>query len=326
MNRLLFLFFAASLGASPALSGPVLDPQKVNEAVFTESALGSDGPKGVNAVVLKLQVLLDRAHYSPGVIDGRMGENVKLALSAFEENSGFPIDGKLDSEVWKALDANGAPVLLKYKLTAEDVEGPFVETIPDDYAEMAKLESLSYTGPAELLSEKFHMDVDLLKALNPEAKFETPGEEIIVADVADSAAEGEIDRIEIDKSRSTVRGYAASGEVRVVYPATIGSDGNPSPSGSMRVEGVARNPEYSYDPEEHSNRRGDEPLTLPPGPNNPVGSVWIELSRETYGIHGTPKPELIGKTASEGCVRLTNWDAEELARLVKPGTDVKFIE
>jgi lipoprotein-anchoring transpeptidase ErfK/SrfK len=192
---------------------------------------------------------------------------------------------------------------------------------------MAKLDRLSYTGPAELLAEKFHMDIDLLRALNPGAQFESAGEKIWVANVAGKKLDGQVKRIEIDKKRKILRGYAAEGALLVVYPASIGSAETPSPSGTMTVKGIARNPKYEYRPHVNFEQQGnDEPLVLPPGPNGPVGSVWIDLTKDTYGIHGTPDPETVGKAASHGCVRLTNWDAEELARLVKYGTSVEFIE
>jgi lipoprotein-anchoring transpeptidase ErfK/SrfK len=187
------------------------------------------------------------------------------------------------------------------------------------------MKRLSYTGPLELLSEKFHIHPDLLKALNPGARL-VEGTQIFVPDVMGNAPTEKVTRIEIDKKQSTVIGYASDGKLVVSYPATIGSGDNPSPEGTMKVKGIAENPKYSYRPDKNF-QQGDnkEPLELPPGPNSPVGSVWIDLSKETYGIHGTPDPEAIGKTASHGCVRLTNWDVEELAKLVKPGTQVSFV-
>ena len=201
------------------------------------------------------------------------------------------------------------------------------KNIPDDYAAMAEMESLSYTSVQELLSEKFHIDIELLKVLNPGARLDRPGEKILIPNVADVAPEGEVKSIEIDKGQGVLRGYGPNGAVLVVYPASIGSSDNPSPTGKMTVKGVARNPKYSYSPEKNFQQQGNkEPLTLPPGPNGPVGSIWIDLTKETYGIHGTANPDLVGKTLSHGCVRLTNWDAEELGRLVRFGTKVSFLE
>ena len=318
MSRLLALAIAGMLAAPAAPAATLLDAASVNRA----------GYEDFHAVVIKLQILLDRAHFSPGVIDGHLGDNTRQALRAFKERSGLAADGNIDPEVWQALvRADDRKALVTYKLTAEDVDGPFADAIPEDYAEMAEMENLAYSGVAELLAEKFHMSIDLVRALNPGAPLKSAGEEVVVANVAGRAPKGRVSNIEVDKSKGLLRGYAADGALLVVYPATIGSDDNPSPVGTMTVQSIAENPNYSYLPEENFRQPGnDEPLILPPGPNGPVGSTWIDLTQKTYGIHGTPSPELVGKAASHGCVRLTNWDAEELARLVEPGTSVTFVE
>jgi lipoprotein-anchoring transpeptidase ErfK/SrfK len=320
MVRLL-VFSWALFAASPTLAEGHLDPAAVNRATYEEGAEEVQGP-----LAIKLQILLDRAHISPGLIDGRDGKNVKNALRMFEERSSLPADGKLDSRVWELLQRGTEDVLVRYELRAEDVEGPFVESMPTDFAEMAQMERLSYTGPIELLSERFHVHPDLLKALNPGARLK-PGDQIFVPSVMDAAPQAKVARIEVDKGQSIVRGYAADGSLVVSYPASIGSRQDPSPEGTMEVKGVAENPEYDYRPDKNF-QQGDntEPLKLPPGPNSPVGSVWIDLTKETYGIHGTPEPESVGKAASHGCVRLTNWDAEELAELVRAGTKVSFVD
>ena len=297
-----------------------LDPAAVNNATYVEDARRIQGP-----LAIKLQILLDRAHTSPGLIDGREGKNVENAIRSFEERSHLPVDGRLDSRVWELLQHDTKDVLVRYELQADDLKGPFVERIPTDFAEMARMERLPYSGPTELLSEKFHVHPDLLKALNPDARLKV-GEQIFVPIVMDGAPKKKVERIEVDKGLSVVRGYAADNTLVVSYPATIGSRQNPSPEGTMKVKGIAHNPRYAYRPDKNF-QQGDnaEPLDLPPGPNGPVGSVWIDLTKETYGIHGTPEPESVGKTASHGCVRLTNWDAEELAGLVRPGTKVSFV-
>src|SRR5215207_8814488 len=308
--------------ASPVLA---FDPASVNGANYEKSAESSSNDS--TAVVLKLQIMLDRAHFSPGVIDGRMGDNTVYALREFEKQSGLPSDGRLNQKVWNGLSANKLDVLVPYTVTADDTKGPFAKDIPKDYAAMAEMDSLSYTSVEELLSEKFHISIELLKALNPGARLDHPGEKILVPNVADVAPKGEVTSIEIDKHQGVLRGYGAEGKLLVVYPASIGSEENPSPTGKMTVKGVARNPKYSYRPDKNFQQQGnDEPLTLPPGPNGPVGSIWIDLTKETYGIHGTADPEFVGKSLSHGCVRLTNWDAEELGSLVKFGTKVSFLE
>jgi lipoprotein-anchoring transpeptidase ErfK/SrfK len=315
----LFILSCALFVASAAFAESRVDLTAVNNATFQNNA------KVKGLLAIKLHILLDRAHTRPGIIDGRGGRNVTNALRMFEQRSNLPVDGKLDSKVWDLLQRGTQDALVRYELTAEDVKGPFVEKIPTDYAEMAQMKRLSYTGPIELLSEKFHVHPDLLKALNPGAQL-TAGSQIVVPNVLDNAPAEKVESIEVDKKQSTVRGYAADGTLVVSYPATIGSRDTPTPEGTMKVKGVAENPTYSYRPEKNFQQGNNtEPLELPPGPNNPVGSVWIDLTKPTYGIHGTPDPDKIGKTASHGCVRLTNWDAEELAKLVKPGIKVSFV-
>lgn len=317
------LAFAAALSAASAAA---LSKESVNNARFEE---GQAVPAGEQSpLVFKLQALLDRAHSSPGVLDGYWGENVEKALTAYGKMKGLETDGKLDAEVWQTLGGDAAdPVVIDYEITEADVEGPFVEAIPSDWREMAEMDRLAYTSPAELFSEKFHMEIDALKALNPDADFGEVGTKIMVAAVRDSAPSGKVTRIEADKAMAQVRGYDAEDKLVVAYPATIGSDENPSPSGTWEVTSIAVGPTYHYRPDENFQVGGiEEPLVLPPGPNNPVGTVWIDLSKETYGIHGTPEPALIGKESSHGCVRLTNWDAEELAKLVEEGATVEFVE
>lgn len=272
--------------------------------------------------MVRLQVLLDRAGASPGVIDGFDGDNVRKAVIAFELMQGFQPDGILDPDTVAAL-GHDQPVIGQYQLRPEDlaeVGGP----IPDDYAEQARLSYLGYTSIEEAIAERFHMDIDLLKALNPGATW-AAGEAINVTAFGPDRS-GEVVRIEADKSLRQVRAYDANGLLVVAYPATIGSEDNPSPSGTHVVEGVAPMPDYTYDPTVNF-QQGDntDVLVLPPGPNGPVGSMWIDLSEPTFGIHGTPEPSLIDKTASHGCVRLTNWDANELAAMVKPGVVVDFV-
>ncbi len=272
--------------------------------------------------VVRLQVLLDRAGASPGVIDGFDGDNVRKAVIALELMLGLPADGVLDPDLVAALETGG-PVIGEYQLTQQDFDAIGPE-IPTDYAEMATRDYLGYTSLGEELGERFHMHTDLLAALNPGAAYAVGAHVFVAAYGPDRA--GEVARIEADKSLRQVRAYDAAGALLVAYPATIGSEDNPSPTGTHIVEGVAPMPEYTYNPKLNF-QQGDNTsvLTIPPGPNGPVGSMWIDLSEPTFGIHGTPEPSKIDKTASHGCVRLTNWDANELARMVKPGVPVDFV-
>ena len=301
-----------------------LSVEAVNRATFSANAENIRGP---SPIVLKAQILLDRAGASPGVIDGIYGSNVAKAIAAVETVLELPIDGRLDPEVWAALGGDQAPdVLVQYTVTEEDAAGPFLREIPTDYAEQAKLPGLAYRNALEMFGERFHMDTDLLTALNPNADFDRPGTTIVVAAVEGTPVTGKIARIEADKARRQVRAYDAQNRLVAAYPATIGSADNPSPSGTHQVNAVAPNPVYYYNPANFVQGENTEKLELPPGPNNPVGTVWIDLSEPSYGIHGTPEPSKIDKTGSHGCVRLTNWDAEELATLVDPGVVVEFVE
>lgn len=276
--------------------------------------------------VAALQVLLDRRGASPGVIDGRFGSNVDKALLVYREITGENLKSTDAEGIKEALAATGGDPFTTYEITAADAAGPYVASVPNDYGEKAKLESLSYTSVAEMLAERFHMDENYLKALNPEANFNRPGTIIKVANVG-SNVKGEVARIVADKGRKQVRAYAADGKLIAAYPSTIGSGATPSPTGTHAVSRIAFDPEYTYNPKINF-KQGDNNriLKIPPGPNGPVGSIWIALDKPTYGIHGTPDPSKIGKTESHGCVRLTNWDAQELAKLVKPGVPVDFIE
>ncbi|MBB3019384.1 lipoprotein-anchoring transpeptidase ErfK/SrfK [Microvirga lupini] len=321
------LGFLSLLG--PAMAAPQgLDLQAVNGAEWSPK---SSKGKEINPALIKAQVLLDRARFSPGVIDGHDGENLQNALKIFEKINELKSDGALDEEVWKKLAGTSAdPVLIEYTITDEDVKGPFVE-IPDTMEDQAKLDRLGYSSPEELLAETFHMDVDLLKALNPDKPFDKAGTAIVVANVDAKADPGKpkekAAKIEIVKSEKVLRALAKDGTLMATYPASIGSEEKPAPKGSHTVRAVAPNPNYTYNPDyAFKGVKAKEKFEIKPGPNNPVGSTWIDLSVESFGIHGTPEPEKVGKAYSHGCVRLTNWDVQELAGMVEKGTPVDFID
>ena len=274
----------------------------------------------------KLQVLLDRGGASPGVIDGHDGSNVRKALLAYEELTGETLPIGNSAALDAALAASGGPAFVDYTITPEDVAAPMVASIPADYGEKAKLEALSFTSVTEMFGERFHMDENYLIALNPEANFNRAGTIIRVASVGQNVSK-QVDRIVADKARKQVRAYDAQGVLVAAYPTTIGSGDTPSPSGTHQVARIALDPEYTYNPKINFKQgENDKVLRIPPGPNGPVGTVWIALDKPTYGIHGTPDPSKIGKTESHGCVRLTNWDAAELAKIVKPGVFVQFLD
>jgi lipoprotein-anchoring transpeptidase ErfK/SrfK len=279
-------------------------------------------PPEPDPAIARLQILLDRAGSSPGVVDGHYGENVSKAIAGFEAMQRLPVDGKPDADLLARLPA-AEPVVQPYVISDEDIKD-LVEEIPADYAKQAKMKALGFTSVAERLSERFHMDVEFLKALNPASAFKA-GDTISVA-IPGPPRSGAVKRIEARKDIGQVLAYAEDGAVLAAYPATIGSEDSPSPSGRHKVKGVARMPPYTYNPKVNFQQGNNKKiLKLPSGPNNPVGTVWIDLSEPTYGIHGTPEPSLIDKAGSHGCVRLTNWDAEELAGMVKPGVMVEFV-
>lgn len=295
----------------------------INDARFEDGAAEADARI---PAVIRIQVILDRAHFSPGVIDGFTGGNTDKALAAYAGENALDGGGELDEVLWRHLtEADPDPVFTTYEITQDDLDEPLVDSIPESYAEQSRMERLSHTSRAEMLAERFHMDIGLLRDLNPDADFDAAGTEILVADVLDRAAATDVARIVVARGEASVRAYDAAGDLVAFYTATIGSEETPSPEGTHDVEVVVRMPNYTYRPREGSSQ-GDEALVLPPGPNNPVGSVWIGLTEPGYGIHGTPDPALIDKTYSLGCVRLTNWDAEELADLVDAGTAVEFVD
>jgi lipoprotein-anchoring transpeptidase ErfK/SrfK len=301
-----------------------LDRGAVDAASFSSDAATTTDR---TPAVLRAQVLLDRARFSPGVIDGTMGENVRQAIAAFERANNLPVDGQLDEAVFNKLtQADPQPALTEYTITDADLRGPYVETIPDDLEAQGKLTALGYTGPLEALAERFHMTEEALQALNPNVDFRRAGQTILVANVGNPGLPSAVELIEVDKTERAVRVYGAGKKLLAFYPATIGSSTLPSPTGDMKVKGVAPDPDYTFDPKKINSGKADKVVKVAAGPNNPVGAVWIDLTKDTYGIHGTPEPRLIGKSASSGCVRLTNWDAEELASQVKPGVRVVFVQ
>jgi lipoprotein-anchoring transpeptidase ErfK/SrfK len=307
---------------APAPAAPSPMAQAVNTAAFDPAATT---PEAKKAYLTRAQVLLDRAHFSPGVIDGQEGGNLTLALSAFQEAHRLTVDGKLSPATWDALAADAAPALTDYVITEQDVAGPFTPDIPkDDYEAMAKLPAMNYGTPLELLAEKFHMDEPLLQALNPGVDFAKAGTTIIVAALGPDGLDGKVTRIEIDNAKGTLKAYADGDKLLAVYPATVGSTERPAPVGEWAVNTLAPNPTYTYDPTRLTFGKPTGKLTIKAGPNNPVGSTWIDLTKDTFGIHGTPDPRLVNKRASHGCVRLTNWDAAELGKAVQKGAKVVF--
>jgi lipoprotein-anchoring transpeptidase ErfK/SrfK len=318
----------------------------IGTALLTLLALtGQTTPlKDARQSTFAIQVALDRAGFSTGVIDGRMGTNTRRAIDAYRERHGAEPSPFPDP-------------LLEYRISAEDEAGPFVSEIPTDLLQQSKLPALAYRSVVEALAERFHTTPEVLRELNASATFaagasiRVPNVEPLVvptpakADSNGTAAQavGTSGRppaadkapkndkpdviVRVSRSASALSVTDADGKTLFFAPVTTGSQNDPLPIGEWKVNGVQNNPPFHYNPELFWDANpGHTKATIPPGPNGPVGLVWIDISKEHYGLHGSPEPSKIGRTESHGCVRLTNWDALRVAALVKPGTRVVFVE
>ena len=287
--------------------------KKVNQATWTA------GSKIDRDVGTKLQALLNWNHSGVGAIDGYWGKNTRKAMQAFQKAQGLPITEEIDTQTWQALTKNSAltsqPVLVSYQLTDADVNVS-ITNIPADAEAKAKLDGMYYESVLVALGEKFHISRDYLKSLNPNASFKS-GETIIVYNPGNPNTTP-VSRIVADKETQTLYAYDDNNNLIASYPTTVGSTATPSPTGTHQVKVKIHEPNYTY--------TGDdgEKTIIPPGPNNPVGLVWIGLSKPSYGIHGSPDPERISRQASAGCIRLTNWDALALLGVIQSGATVEF--
>jgi lipoprotein-anchoring transpeptidase ErfK/SrfK len=313
------LLFTHAAGAGEQHHAPARKPQHATRKAAPRAA-------PLDRQTLATQVMLDRAGFSPGEIDARHGTSTDRALAAYTRNGG-------------RADALPEDALADYAITEQDAAGPFTPSIPTEMKEMATLPALNYTGVLEMLGERFHASPSLLKQLNPEAKF-AAGETIKVPNVAgavtpvappsgrqNAAAGAAATTVTVRKSTSDLTVTDNAGKVLMYAPVTTGSEHDPLPIGDWKVNGVQHDPTFHYNPALFWDAQAtDAKATIPSGPNNPVGVVWIDISRPHYGLHGTPEPSKIGKTESHGCVRLTNWDALKLSSLVRPGTKVIFAE
>jgi lipoprotein-anchoring transpeptidase ErfK/SrfK len=348
MRRIMLVgILGAGLAVVPALAAKQKPPSDALQVDAVNAAQWSarSGEGKLSPLILKAQVLLKRAGFSPGVVDARSGDNFQKALRAYQKESGLQATGKLDEATWNKL-IQAFPtedVVRSYTVTANDAKGPFLKRIPEQFDAMAELEWVGYRSPRELLAEKFHMSEELLSALNKGKDLEGEGAVVAVANVEplevssskrnytgnrknQNGDKRQGIRVQVSKTERAVRVFGEDGRLIAFYPASIGSTEKPAPEGIFEVRAIAMYPVYRYDPTyAFKGQHTREKVKVAPGPNNPVGIVWIDLSAESYGIHGAPEPEKVSKTQSNGCIRLTNWDAVALARLVRKGTPVEFL-
>lgn len=273
------------------------------------------------------QVALDRVGFSPGLVDGKAGPKTQMATREFQRVRGLPVTGELDSATAKALQVDPDKVLVRYAIQAADLEE--VGPVPSSWVAKSKLKRLGHEGLQNVIAEKFHCAVHLLNTLNPGVNINglKAGQKVVVPVVETAPVPPGVGRLEVDLEEKIIRVIDRQSRLVAVFHCSIPASKAKLPSGRAEVTGIALNPEYTFDPEmwpEVKERVGQK-LSIPPGPRNPVGRCWISVSRAGVGMHGTPNPELIGKTGSHGCFRLTNWDALRLSRMVAVGTPVHFV-
>jgi lipoprotein-anchoring transpeptidase ErfK/SrfK len=313
----------AALALPAVAAASQIDPARFNSAEFTDTR--SDG---IEPAVVKAQVLLGRANISPGEIDGKLSARFDEAIKAFAEAKGLRAASGWSRGFWLALTSTEpGPVLSEYVVTKEDLSRPFI-ALPARMEDMKSFKTLGYGSLREALAEKFHMSEELLASLNPDASFAQVGERVMVANLmTDRKQLPQAARIDVDKDHQTVTAYSEKNELLAFFPASVGSEDKPSPSGMLKVTLIEEDPSFHYNPRYRFKEiETQKPFDLNPGPNNPLGTRWIALSKPSYGIHGTPEPSQVGKATSHGCVRLTNWDVQRLAGMLSKGTPVNFIE
>ena len=308
-------------------------PEKVNnQKQYTPLSGDAQGPS-----VFRAQLLLDRTNFSPGIMDGKWGKNTEKAVYWLQKSEGLPAHGQVDRQTYERmiqLAGNPDRLVVEYKLTEKDVKGPF-EKIPGDIYEKAKMDCMCYESLEEQLAEMFHVSPALLKQLNSKVTLNDlkAGDSITVPNLPSPMIPGQskpenkpdktVARIVVSDGGHYVHGLDSQGKLVVHYPSTLGSEYNPSPSGEYSITAIAHDPAWHYQPELLGQGKGQDAM-IPPGPNNAVGVIWMDLSKPHFGIHGTSAPETIGYTTSSGCVRLTNWDALDLGARIQKGTPVEF--
>lgn len=304
----------------------------------------------IDWTVMHAQVILDSLGFSPGIVDGREGQSLTAALKGFQSTRGLKTTGTLDRATLGALHQyrDRRPVT-RVTLDPAMLQGPFFNPLPKDPTDQAKLPALGYTRPLEKLAEMFHTTPEVLVELNPGGAPIAPGATFVFPNVVAESHDyqGELkpewrqtltdlnidarqpagDHLVVDKSEKVLKVFDANDKLVAQFSASMGSQHDPLPIGTWKINVIDTNPKFHYNPDLFWDaKRDDEKAMLPPGPNGPVGVVWLDLSKEHYGIHGTPEPQNIGRTQSHGCIRLANWDAARLALMIKPGAEAVFQE
>lgn len=346
-SHLVNAFLLGTMAIAVAGAAVAQDPGQRSKAAQAQQARTKAAPAGekFDGTVFHAQVLLDRAGFSPGVIDGMAGISFEAALKGFQEARGLRVTGQLDQPTRAALLQDRAPSTRRLRIDESDARGPF-GPVPKDPEEQAKLKRLNYRNLLEKISEKFHTTPQTIIALNrpdmplgagtvlrlPNVLPSSRSYDDVKPEVAQLLSDLNVDprqpkaeRVVADKSDKIVRVYGEGDRLIAQFPATMGSDKDPLPLGRWKVLSVAYNPPFHYQPKlfwDVEDSKDD--FMLPPGPNGPVGVVWIDLDRENIGIHGTNSPETIKRAESHGCVRLTNWDAARLTRMIEDGLPVVF--
>lgn len=288
----------------------------------------------------RLQIFLEHENFAPGKLDGKPGEFTRKALARYALASHRalpPVGPALLAELPAVREVQP---YARYTVTTDDLAQ--VGPIPGDRAAQGRLEALPYTSLSELLAERFHAAQEFLRRLNPGRNLDrlAAGDIVRVPNVAEplyvgrSLALGKDGHVLVPRpefrprvvmvyTKEKMLDVLEDGQLLASFPITPGSTTLPAPPGTWKIESMNSLPFFRYDESmlEHG-VRSTEFVNLPPGPNSPVGVMWMGLDRPGIGLHGTNNPETIGRAASHGCIRLANWDAVKLSQMLTVGVTV----